>query len=70
MVAELAYRCVILNGFLDDKAVIESRGIVMIDELDLHLHPTWQRHVIADLKMHFLIFSLLPQLTPHLLFRV
>lgn len=53
MVAELAYRCVILNGFLDDKAVIESRGIVMIDELDLHLHPTWQRHVIADLKNAF-----------------
>jgi predicted ATP-binding protein involved in virulence len=25
----------------------------MIDELDLHLHPTWQRHVIADLKNAF-----------------
>jgi predicted ATP-binding protein involved in virulence len=53
MVAELSYRCVILNGFLDDKAVEQSRGIVLIDEIDLHLHPTWQRHVIADLKKAF-----------------
>lgn len=53
MVAELSYRCVILNGFLDDQAVEQSRGIVLIDEIDLHLHPTWQRHVIADLKKAF-----------------
>jgi predicted ATP-binding protein involved in virulence len=25
----------------------------MIDELDLHLHPTWQRHVVSDLKRAF-----------------
>jgi predicted ATP-binding protein involved in virulence len=25
----------------------------MVDELDLHLHPTWQRRVIHDLKTTF-----------------
>lgn len=53
MVAELAYRCIVLNGFKQDKAVEEATGILMIDELDLHLHPKWQRHVVNDLKTAF-----------------
>jgi predicted ATP-binding protein involved in virulence len=53
MVAELAYRCIVLNGYHDKKAVNESYGVVMIDELDLHLHPNWQRHVVGDLKKAF-----------------
>ena len=53
MVAELAYRCIVLNGYLGKNAIEESRGIVMIDELDLHLHPNWQRHVVNDLKKAF-----------------
>lgn len=53
LVAELAFRCVVLNGFLGYSAVKESTGIVMIDELDMHLHPNWQKHVISDLKAAF-----------------
>ncbi|MDI5889164.1 AAA family ATPase [Flavobacterium yafengii] len=53
LVAELAFRCVVLNGFLGNLAVKESTGIVMIDELDMHLHPNWQKHVIRDLKSAF-----------------
>ncbi|MEI6949893.1 AAA family ATPase [Paraflavisolibacter sp. H34] len=53
MVAELAYRCSILNGYLGARAVEETRGVVLIDELDLHLHPNWQRHVVQDLKNAF-----------------
>ncbi|MCR6638188.1 MAG: AAA family ATPase [Sporocytophaga sp.] len=53
MAAEIAYRCIILNGYLDREAVKQSAGIVMIDEVDLHLHPSWQRHVIKDLKLAF-----------------
>lgn len=53
MVAELAYRCIVLNGFKGVKAIDEASGIVMIDELDLHLHPKWQRHVVNDLKTAF-----------------
>lgn len=53
IVAEIAYRCVVLNEHLGRNAVIESSGIVMIDELDMHLHPNWQRNVVADLKKAF-----------------
>lgn len=31
----------------------DTPGIVMVDELDLHLHPKWQRRVIHDLKATF-----------------
>jgi len=53
LVAELAFRCVVLNGFLGRDAVKESRGIALIDELDMHLHPKWQRHIVKDLKSAF-----------------
>jgi AAA15 family ATPase/GTPase len=33
--------------------VIDTPGVVLIDELDLHLHPKWQRHVVTDLKRVF-----------------
>ena len=53
MVAELAYRCIMLNGHLKEDAVKGTHGIVMIDELDIHLHPDWQRHVVQDLMAAF-----------------
>ncbi len=53
MVAELAFRCIMLNGHHKKDAITNSRGVVMIDEIDLHLHPTWQRHVVSDLKNAF-----------------
>ncbi len=53
MVAEIAYRCVTLNGHLGKEAVRQSKGLVLIDELDMHLHPNWQRHVVRDLKAAF-----------------
>jgi predicted ATP-binding protein involved in virulence len=53
MVAELAYRCIVLNGSKQEKAITDTNGVVMIDELDLHLHPNWQRHVVSDLKNAF-----------------
>lgn len=53
MVAEIAYRCVILNEHLGKDAVRESRGVVLIDEIDMHLHPKWQQGVVSDLKKEF-----------------
>lgn len=53
MVAELAYRCIVLNGNKREQAIKGTTGVVLIDELDLHLHPNWQRHVVADLKRAF-----------------
>ncbi|MFM6753484.1 MAG: AAA family ATPase, partial [Dolichospermum sp.] len=32
---------------------LEAEAILMIDELDLHLHPTWQQTIIPDLKKVF-----------------
>jgi predicted ATP-binding protein involved in virulence len=53
MVSEIAYRCIVLNGYKKDQAIAETTGIIMIDEIDLHLHPSWQRHVVGDLKKAF-----------------
>lgn len=32
---------------------LEGEGIVLIDEIDLHLHPSWQREVIGNLQKSF-----------------
>ena len=55
--AEIAYRCIELNGFLGENAVKETPGIVLIDEVDLYLHPHWQQHVLADLQAAFPLFQ-------------
>lgn len=55
--AEIAYRCVELNGFLGVNVVKQTPGIVLIDEVDLYLHPHWQQHVLADLQEAFPLFQ-------------
>jgi predicted ATP-binding protein involved in virulence len=42
-----------LNPHLGRDVLLQTPGIVMIDELDLHLHPKWQRRIIRDLKRTF-----------------
>lgn len=51
-VADIARRLAIANpGNLNaDK---EGEGIVLIDEIDLHLHPSWQREIIPALTKTF-----------------
>ncbi len=51
--AELTMRCCALNPHLKRHAPSETAGIVLIDEIDLHLHPKWQQHVIADFRQCF-----------------
>ena len=53
MVMDIAYRAATLNPQFEQSAVTETPGIVLIDEIDLHLHPTWQRRVIPDLLKAF-----------------
>jgi predicted ATP-binding protein involved in virulence len=53
LVVDLAVRCAMLNPHLGPEAAKQTAGVVLIDELDLHLHPTWQRHVIEDLRAAF-----------------
>lgn len=53
MAADIAYRCIKLNGHLGLKAISETPGIVLIDEFDLHLHPNWQKVVVERFKKTF-----------------
>ncbi|MDD3038127.1 AAA family ATPase [Bacteroides sp.] len=53
MVMEIAFRCYLLNPHLREDAARETSGVVLIDEIDLHLHPEWQKRVIGDLRRTF-----------------
>jgi predicted ATP-binding protein involved in virulence len=41
------------NPHMGREVLERTVGIVAIDELDLHLHPKWQRRIISDLKRTF-----------------
>jgi hypothetical protein len=44
------------HAFLDGQREVspsELQGVVLLDEIDLHLHPTWQRRVVPILKRAF-----------------
>ena len=53
LIADLAFRCVCLNGLSGLDSPLNSPGIVMIDEIDLHLHPRWQQRVLHSLRQAF-----------------
>lgn len=53
MVLDIAYRAATLNPHFEDQACQNTHGIVLIDEIDLHLHPRWQRRVVEDLRSVF-----------------
>ena len=65
MIGDIAYRMAVLNPMLGDKVLEETSGVVMIDEIDLHLHPQWQQTIISDLntifpKIQFIVSSHAP----------
>ncbi len=43
----------LLDSPTGDVKLAELEGLVLIDELDLHLHPRWQIHLIRTLKKVF-----------------
>lgn len=51
MIMDLAYRVCLLNPELSDRSQI--KGIVLIDEIDMHLHPKWQWNIIKALSTTF-----------------
>ena len=54
LVTDIAQRACALNApVLGRRALTETPGLVLIDEIDLHLHPKWQRHVVGALKRIF-----------------
>ena len=56
MIADIAARMAEVNpsiGCSGLSNVLETPGIVFIDEIDLHLHPLWQRKVLRQLNSIF-----------------
>ena len=51
LVGDLARRLVLANPGYDDP--LKGYGIVLIDEIDLHLHPRWQRFILFNLRKIF-----------------
>ncbi|KIR02476.1 ATP binding protein [Lachnospiraceae bacterium TWA4] len=65
MIGDIAYRMAVLNPMLGEKILEETPGIVLIDEVDLHLHPQWQQTILNDLqeifpKIQFVVSSHAP----------
>lgn len=53
LIADIAYRMAILNPQLLDRVLTDTEGIVLVDEIDLHLHPIWQKRILKDLMEIF-----------------
>jgi predicted ATP-binding protein involved in virulence len=64
LVADLAIKIVTQNAAFLPKEIAtdnqalpqilqQTSGLVLIDEIDVHLHPKWQRQVVDDLKTTF-----------------
>ena len=53
MVFDIAYRMAVLNPDLLDDITEKTPGVVLIDEIDMHLHPNWQWRVVEALKHTF-----------------
>jgi predicted ATP-binding protein involved in virulence len=68
LVADLVRRLIIANPKSDKP--LQQEGIVLIDEIDLHLHPSWQRQIIPNLQKifpscQFIITTHSPQIISH-----
>lgn len=53
LVVDIAFRCAKLNKHLGDNAAKLTHGIVLIDEVELHLHPAWQQKILDTLQTAF-----------------
>lgn len=53
MVADIAFRATKLNGHLGARAAQDTPGVLLIDEVDMHLHPEWQQVVLLNLAQAF-----------------
>ncbi|MCH9277217.1 AAA family ATPase [Bifidobacterium amazonense] len=65
MVADMAYRMAMLNPGLGRLAVERTPGVVLVDEVDLHLHPLWQERILSVLtglfpKVQFIVSTHAP----------
>ncbi|RLC20376.1 MAG: ATP-binding protein [Deltaproteobacteria bacterium] len=68
LVGDLAWRLAILNDKRSDP--LEGSAVVLIDEVDLHLHPAWQRKIVPALtrtfpNCQFVLTTHSPQILSH-----
>ena len=66
MAADIAYRMARLNPDMGEDVTLETSGVILIDEVDMHLHPSWQQTVVNDLirafpKVQFIMTTHSPQ---------
>ena len=50
-IVDIAWR--MLQRYPDSENPLAEPGIILVDEIDLHLHPRWQREIRAYLTKHF-----------------
>lgn len=43
----------LVEAFPDSENPLHAHGVVLIDEIDLHLHPRWQRTIVAQIRKVF-----------------
>jgi predicted ATP-binding protein involved in virulence len=66
MVADIAFKAYKLNPHMGKEAAKQTTGIVMIDEVDMFLHPKWQQTILPSLqeafpKIQFIVSTHSPQ---------
>lgn len=68
LVADIARRCASLNPHLGEQAAQQTPGILLVDEVDMHLHPRWQQVVVELLQKAFPAMQIvLTTHSPHVL---
>jgi len=68
MIGDIARRLSMANPRMENP--LEGNGIVLIDEIDLHLHPLWQRVIVSKLtevfpNCQFIVSTHSPQVLSH-----
>lgn len=68
LIGDIARRLAIANSHSEDP--LKESGIILIDEIDLHLHPSWQRLMIPQLtnifpNCQFIVSTHSPQVVSH-----
>lgn len=53
LIADIAYRMAVLNPQIGSDVINKTDGVILIDEVDLHLHPAWQHRILGDLQEIF-----------------
>ncbi len=53
LAGDLAMRCAHLNQHLGKEAARQTPGIVLVDEIDANIHPSWQKTLLPKLLEYF-----------------